>query len=291
MAVLLLHQIVSPNTSYSSLWRHPPNSHTLYSYSMVCWNPAGHTQIRISSSGASLLAASIIPAGSIGEKQAHTQPSTACGSQSTSPHTASPADTIHQRPPKSNAANWKVMTAKGLLDLHANSSILASHSQATGKMRLSASFQTISCLLFHSTQAHIPIYFLLALLSWSQKSAGDCITRAFQKSQPRTARGNMFLSSHWDRAADCSCRWALKHPSSTADDYRAEHFLQAGLQLPCAFYARAYNGFSALVSCRIVELCFEYPTSTTVLPLASALALSLPIISFKCQQHTRHTEI
>lgn len=206
-------------------------------------------------------------------------------------HTASPADTIHQRPPKSNAANWKVMTAKGLLDLHANSSILASHSQATGKMRLSASFQTISCLLFHSTQAHIPIYFLLALLSWSQKSAGDCITCAFQKSQPRTARGNMFLSSHWDRAADCSCRWAFKHQSSTTDDCRAEHFPQAGLQLPCAFYASAYNGFSALVSCRIVELCFEYPTSTTVLPLASALAPSLPIISFKCQQHTRHTEI
>ncbi|KAM6060481.1 uncharacterized protein LJ206_014752 isoform 1-T1 [Theristicus caerulescens] len=47
-------------------------------------------------------------------------------------HPTSPADTIHQRSSKSNAANWKVMTAKGLLDLHANSSILASHSQTTG---------------------------------------------------------------------------------------------------------------------------------------------------------------
>lgn len=154
-------------------------------------------------------------------------------------HPASPADTIHQCPLKSNAANWKVMTAQGLLDLHANSSVLESHSQATGKIRLSTSFQMISCLLFPSTHAHIHIHFLLGFAVLKPKISWRLHYMCFPKSQPRTARGNMFLSSRWDRTSACSCRWAFKWHSSTACGWGAELFLQVGLQLPPAFYARA----------------------------------------------------
>lgn len=110
-------------------------------------------------------------------------------------HPISPADTIHQRPQKSNAANWKVMTAKGLLDLHANSSILASYSQTTGKMRLCTSFQTFSCLLLHSTRAYAHIYFLLGFAVLKPKINWRLHYMCFPKSWPRIARGNMFLSS------------------------------------------------------------------------------------------------
>lgn len=152
------------------------------------------SKIRIGSSGQWVTAvllfwqASIIPATSTGEKHAHTSPSLPVAAGAPFSRPTSPADTIHQRPPKSNAANWKVMTAKGLLDLHANSSILASHGQTTGKMRLCTSFQTISCLLLHSTHAYTHTHILslgvccpeaknqleIALHELSEKPAKNC---------------------------------------------------------------------------------------------------------------------
>lgn len=100
--------------------------------------------------------------------------------QSTSRHPPSPADTTLQHPPKSNAANGKVMTARTLLDLHANSSLLASHSPSTGKMRRCTSFQTISWFSTVHTHTRTNI---------SCRLHYTC----FPKSWPTTSRDNMGL--------------------------------------------------------------------------------------------------
>lgn len=148
-------------------------------------------------------------------------------------------------------------------------------------MRLYSSFQMISCRLLYSTHMHASSW---ALLSRSQRSAGDCIMCGFQKA------GQELQGATW------LCHLVRKGlQSATVDEplnvtaaqlmvWRTELFLM--LFIP---ELRMDSWF--LFHTVLLKFCFEYPTSSPVLPLVSAPALSLPIISFKCQQHTRHTEI
>ena len=173
-------------------------------------------------------------------------------------HPTSPADTIYQHPPKSNADNWKALTAKGLLDLHANSSILASHRQTTGKMRLCTSFQMISCLFLHSTHTYTHTYtFSWFLLSWSQKSAGVCITCAFWKAGQESQGATRFCPLVRTGLQTATVDESLNVTAAQLIVGSRKRFLQVGLQLPHAFYARAYDAFLARVSHSIVEVLFR----------------------------------
>lgn len=115
-------------------------------------------------------------------------------------HPTSPADTILQRPPKPNTANWEVMTARGLLDLIANFSTLASHSPSTGKMRLCTSFQKCTSFYFVPFPAfstvHTHPHTHTPFLSWAvlkPKISWRLHYMCFPKSWPTTSRGNMFV--------------------------------------------------------------------------------------------------
>lgn len=164
-------------------------------------------------------------------------------------HPTSPADTILQRPPKPNTANWEVMTARGLLDLIANFSILASHSPSTGKMRLCTSFQKCTSFYFipfpafstvHThTHPHTSPFSLLGCPE--AKNQLEIELHVFSKKLANNFKGQHVCSLF--PLARTGLQTAIVDGSleitATQLTWGEQLFPQAGLQLPHAFYARA----------------------------------------------------
>lgn len=145
------------------------------------------------------------------------------------------------------------MTAKGLLDLHANSSILSSHSQTTGKMRLCASFQTGSCLL-HITHTHTH-KLLLGLCCPEAKNQLEIVLHVLSKKPAKNCKGqHVFCPLVRTGLQIAAVDEPLNVTAAQLVVGRTERFLQDGLQLPHAFLTRAEGGFLALVSHTIVGL-------------------------------------
>lgn len=186
------------------------------------------------------------------------------------------------------------MTARALLHLHANSSILASHSPSTGKMRLCTSFQTVSCLL-HSTHEYTHTHTLSLLGCPEAKNQLKTALHVLSKRLANNIKGQhvVFFLSPLVRTGlqTATVDGSLEITATQLTWGEQSSFHRLGYSFLILFMPRLRMDSWLLYHMILLKFCFEYPTSSPVLPLASAPALSLPIISFKCQQHTRHTEI